>query len=262
MDGSWWTVDGKQIINPIHRLPSTVFRYFPTFALLVWGKKTGTKSSNMVFNLSENNSLANRFIAELRDANVQKDRMRFRRNLERIGEVMAYEISRKLNYQSQEVETPLGLAKVKLPTDRIVLATILRAGMPMHQGMLHYFDDAENAFISAYRRHHKNGSFEIALEYVSCPDLNDCVLILSDPMLATGASVELAIKSLKRFGQPAQVHVATAIASRQGLDHVRRTMPTAWVWAGAIDEELTAKSYIVPGLGDAGDLAYGPKLQA
>ncbi len=216
----------------------------------------------MVFNLSENNSLANRFIAELRDANVQKDRMRFRRNLERIGEVMAYEISRKLNYQSQEVETPLGLAKVKLPTDRIVLATILRAGMPMHQGMLHYFDDAENAFISAYRRHHKNGSFEIALEYVSCPDLNDCVLILSDPMLATGASVELAIKSLKRFGQPAQVHVATAIASRQGLDHVRRTMPTAWVWAGAIDEELTAKSYIVPGLGDAGDLAYGPKLQA
>ena len=132
----------------------------------------------------------------------------------------------------------------------------------MHQGMLNYFDDAENAFISAYRRHHKDGTFEIALEYVSCPDLNDCVLVLCDPMLATGASVAVAIEALKRYGIPSQVHVVTAIASRQGIDHVRRTLPKAQIWAGAIDEELTAKSYIVPGLGDAGDLAYGPKLQA
>ncbi len=216
----------------------------------------------MIYNLSENNSIANRFIAELRDVNVQKDRLRFRRNLERIGEVMAYEISQKLNYQPKEVETPLGVAKVNLPSDRIVLATILRAGMPMHQGLINFFDDADNAFVSAYRRHHKDGTFEIALEYVSCPDLNGAVLILSDPMIATGASVELAVQALKRFGQPAQVHVATAIASRQGLEYLRRTMPLTKVWAGAIDDELTAKSYIVPGLGDAGDLAYGPKLQA
>lgn len=215
----------------------------------------------MIFSLNENNSIANRFIAELRDVNVQKDKMRFRRNLERIGEVMAYEISQRLNYKPLEVETPLGIAKVGVPSDRIVLATILRAGMPMHQGLLNYFDNAESAFVSAYRRHHKDGTFEIALEYVSCPDLNGCVLIISDPMVATGASVELAIKSLQRFGLPEQIHVATAIASRQGLEHLRRTMPNVKVWAGAIDDELTAKSYIVPGLGDAGDLAYGPKMQ-
>lgn len=216
----------------------------------------------MIYNLSEHNSLANRFIAELRDVKVQGDRLRFRRNLERIGEVMAYEISRRLNFLPQEVETPLGIAKIALPTDRVVLGTILRAGMPMHQGLLNHFDDAESAFVSAYRKHHKDGTFEIALEYVSCPDLNDCVLILSDPMLATGASVELAVQALRQFGEPRQVHVATAIASRQGLEHLRRTLPSASVWAGAIDDELTAKSYIVPGLGDAGDLAYGPKLQS
>jgi uracil phosphoribosyltransferase len=216
----------------------------------------------MVVNLSEKNSLANRFVAELRDVHIQKDRMRFRRNLERLGEVLAYEISRKLNYHEQEVETPLGLAKANFPSDRIVLATILRAGIPLHQGLLNYFDDAENAFISAYRRHHKDGSFEIALEYISCPDLNDAVLILCDPMLATGASIEVAAQALKRSGTPSQVHVVTAIASRQGIDYVRRSLPKAHIWAGAIDEELTAKSYIVPGLGDAGDLAYGPKLQA
>jgi uracil phosphoribosyltransferase len=216
----------------------------------------------MVFNLSEKNSLANRFIAELRNVDIQHDRMRFRRNLERLGEVMAYEISQKLNYREQDVETPLGVATVKLPADRIVLATILRAGMPMHQGMLGYFDDAENAFISAYRRHHKDGTFEIAVEYVSCPEITDCVLILSDPMLATGASIAVTVAALNQFGRPAQVHIATAIASREGIAHVRRTLPNADVWAGAIDEELTAKSYIVPGLGDAGDLAFGPKMQS
>ncbi|MCU0347933.1 MAG: uracil phosphoribosyltransferase, partial [Saprospiraceae bacterium] len=206
----------------------------------------------MVINLNDKNSLANRFVAELRDVAVQGDRLRFRRNLERLGEVMAYEISQKLRYEPREVETPLGIAKVNLPAERIVLATILRAGMPMHQGMLGYFDDAENAFISAYRKHHKDGSFEIAVEYVSCPDLNGCVLILCDPMLATGASVGVAVEALRKYGQPSQLHIATAIASREGLDYLRRVLPAANVWAGAIDEELTAKSYIVPGLGDAG----------
>ncbi|MBI5914981.1 MAG: uracil phosphoribosyltransferase [Bacteroidetes bacterium] len=215
----------------------------------------------MIVNLSKKNSIANRFVAELRDVNIQKDRMRFRRNLERLGEVMAYEISRKLNYHMQEVETPLGVAKVNLPFQRIVLATILRAGIPMHQGLLNYFDAAESAFVSAYRRHHKDGTFEIALEYISCPNLDDCVLIITDPMLATGASMQLAIEGLKRFGQPAEVHIVTAIASTQGLDHIHRSVPGANVWVAALDEELTAKSYIVPGLGDAGDLAYGSKLQ-
>jgi uracil phosphoribosyltransferase len=213
----------------------------------------------MVFNLSEKNSIANQFIAELRNAEIQKDRQRFRRNLERVGEVLAYEISKTLDYALFEVETPLGVANVMLPAQRIVLGTVLRAGLPMHQGMLSYFDAADNAFISAYRRHHKDGSFEIQLDYVSTPDLNDCVLILCDPMLATGASVNVALQELLRFGAPATIHVATVIASTAGLDVVRRRFPKATIWTGAVDEELTAKSYIVPGLGDAGDLAYGDK---
>ncbi len=213
----------------------------------------------MVFNLSEKNSVANRFIAELRNMEIQKDRARFRRNLERIGEVMAYEISKTLEYELFEVETPLGIAPVMLPSQRLVLGTVLRAGIPLHQGMLNYFDSAENAFISAYRRHHKDGSFDIQLDYVSTPDLNGCVLILCDPMLASGASVNVALQELLRFGTPDVIHVASVIASTAGLDSVRRRYPRATIWAGAIDEELTAKSYIVPGLGDAGDLAYGEK---
>lgn len=215
----------------------------------------------MIVNLSDTNSMANRFIAELRDVNIQKDRMRFRRNLERMGEIMAYEISKKLHYQAQEVETPLGLAKLNLPYQNIVLATIFRAGIPVHQGMLNYFDDAESAFVSAYRRNHKDGTFEIALEYISCPNLDDCILIISDPMIATGASMHLAIEELLKFGQPYQIHIVTVIGSVQGIEYLRRASPSAKIWVGAIDEELTAKSYIVPGLGDAGDLAYGAKLQ-
>ena len=213
----------------------------------------------MLVNLAERNSIANRFVAELRNAELQKDRLRFRRNLERIGEVLAYEISQTLDYEPTEVETPLGVATLMLPTDRVVLATILRAGLPFHQGMLHYFDHADNAFISAYRRHHKDGSFDIQLEYVSCGDLNDCVLILADPMLATGASVNLALKHLERHGTPKSVHVASVIASTAGVEAVQRQHPRARLWLGAIDEELTGKAYIVPGLGDAGDLAYGEK---
>lgn len=213
----------------------------------------------MIFNLADHNSLANQFVAELRSLDIQKDRMRFRRNLERVGEVLAYEISKTLRYESDEVETPLGSAAVLLPTQRVVLATILRAGLPFHQGMLNYFDHADNAFISAYRRIHKDGTFEIQLDYVSTPDLQDCVLILCDPMLATGASVNLALEQLKRFGIPVSTHIATVIASAAGLETVRRMHPKAGIWMGALDEELTAKSYIVPGLGDAGDLAFGAK---
>ena len=214
----------------------------------------------MLVNLAEHNSVANRFIAELRNVELQKDRLRFRRNLERIGEVLAYEISNTLDYEPAEVETPLGVATHTLPADRLVLATILRAGLPLHQGMLNFFDQADNAFISAYRRHHKDGSFDIQLEYVSCGDLNDTVLILADPMLATGASVDLALKHLLRHGTPKIIHIASVIASTAGVEAVQRQYPQAHLWLGAIDEELTAKAYIVPGLGDAGDLAYGEKV--
>lgn len=215
----------------------------------------------MVFNLSTQNTIANKFLAELRDSSIQQDSMRFRRNLERIGEIMAYEISKTLDYEVKEVETPLGIAEMSLPKDRIVLATILRAGLPLHNGMLNYFDNAQNAFISAYRKHHKDGSFDINLEYVSSPKIEDSVLILCDPMLATGASMDLTLKQLKEFGTPKKIHVVTVIASSYGLNYIKRLHPKADIWLGAEDEELTAKSYIVPGLGDAGDLSYGPKIQ-
>ena len=213
----------------------------------------------MIFNLSEQNSIANHFIAEIRDAKVQQDSMRFRRNLERIGEVLAYEISKELDYTEKNIETPLGVAKVNVQVDKVVLATILRAGLPLHHGMLNYFDHAGNAFVSAYRKHHKDGTFDIHMEYISCPVLDDVILIVSDPMLATGASMSLATKELLEFGQPKQIHFATAIASAAGLDHIRRIFPDARVWMAALDEELTGKAYIVPGLGDAGDLSYGDK---
>jgi len=215
----------------------------------------------MIFNLSKQNSIANKFVAELRDVNIQKDRMRFRRNMERVGEVLAYEISKTLEYEEKKVETPLGIASVNLPSQRIVLGTILRAGLPLHQGALNIFDNAENAFISAYRMHHKDGTFEINIEYTSCPSLDDCVLILCDPMLATGASMDLAIKSLQDYGKPKAIHVMAAVASTYGVNHIKRLNPDVKLWIGAEDEELTAKSYIVPGLGDAGDLSYGSKLQ-
>lgn len=215
----------------------------------------------MIFNLSEQNSIANQFIAELRDIKVQNERMRFRRNLERIGEVLAYEISKKLTFKEIAVDTPMGTATTHVPDDYIVLATILRAGLPMHQGLLNFFDNANNAFVSAYRKHHKDGTFEVHVEYVSCPSIEDSVLIMTDPMLATGASIEKTMKALQEYGKPKQTHFVTAIASQHGLDYLRRLFPEAYIWMGALDEELTAKSYIVPGLGDAGDLSYGPKVQ-
>ena len=213
--------------------------------------------------LSDTPSLANRFLAELRDVQVQQDPLRFRRNLERLGEIFAYEISRHLQYADREVETPLGTASVALPDDQIVLAGIMRAGLPMHQGMLNYFDRAENAFVSAYRKHDRSGDFEISIQYVSCPDLTDKVLLLADPMLATGASMEMVVQALLEYGRPRAIHIVTAIASKDGLAYCRRKLPKyCHYWIGAVDEELTARSYIVPGLGDAGDLAYGKKLQS
>jgi uracil phosphoribosyltransferase len=213
------------------------------------------------FNLSEKNNIAQRFIGELRDVNVQNNRMRFRRNLERIGEVLAYELSKTLDYKEKTVETPLGEATISEPTQKIVLGAILRAGLPLHQGFLNYFDDADNAFIAAYRKHKRDGSFEINLEYISCPDLTDTTLIMIDPMLATGASMTITLQQLEKYGKPASIHIVAAIGSRAGLEHVQRIYPNAKVWLGALDEELTAKSYIVPGLGDAGDLSYGDKMQ-
>lgn len=215
----------------------------------------------MIYNLADHHSIANQFIAELRDSSIQKDAMRFRRNLERVGEVLAYEISKKMNFIPLETETPLGTATTHVPMNKVVLGTILRAGLPLHQGMLNYFDKAENAFVSAYRQHHKDGTFEINVEYVSCPNLDDKTLIIADPMLATGASMSLTIKALQSFGAPAEIHVVTAIASIEGVQYINRNHPNAHIWMGACDEELTAKSYIVPGLGDAGDLSFGSKLQ-
>lgn len=215
----------------------------------------------MAFILDDRNSLANTFLAELRDNTIQKDSMRFRRNLERIGEVLAYEISKTFNYKSTEIETPMGIAKMDLPAERVVLATIMRAGLPLHQGFLNYFDKSQNAFLSAYRMHHKDGTFEIKLDYISCPNLDDCHLIVADPMLATGASMDIGIKALLEHGKPKQLHIASVVCSTYGYNYIKRLYPEAKFWLGAVDEELTAKSYIVPGLGDAGDLAYGSKLQ-
>jgi uracil phosphoribosyltransferase len=215
----------------------------------------------MVINLSEQHSLVSNWVGELRDTQIQTDRMRFRRNLERIGEVAAYEISKSMEWKEKEITTPLGVANVKVLSQQPVLGTILRAGIPMHQGLLNYFDLADNAFISAYRKHHRDGSFEISLEYVSCPTLENRVLILADPMLATGSSLVKTIQHLRDEGTPSEVHIVCAIACAVGIEYVHRNEPHVKIWCGAIDEELTAKSYIVPGLGDAGDLAYGAKLQ-
>lgn len=216
----------------------------------------------MVHILSEQNSIFNQYVAELRDVTIQKDSMRFRRNLERMGEIMSYEISKTLEYHTQETTTPLGIAETSHLTAQPVIATILRAGLPMHIGVLNYFDRAQNAFISAYRRHHKDNTFDIHVEYVSSPSLDGKVLILCDPMIATGGSIVLAYKAILAKGTPKHVHIISAISSREGVDYVKANLATknVTIWCGAIDEELTAHSYIVPGLGDAGDLAFGEKI--
>lgn len=215
----------------------------------------------MIHRLGRQNSILSKYIAEIRDVEVQQDRLRFRTNLERIGQVMAYEISKQMTYTKVDVETSMGVAKCHVPTHQVVLSTILRAGLPLHNGLLSCFDKADNAFISAYRKHHKDGTFEIKMQYITCPDLTDTVLVISDPMLATGASMKQTIDALMDYGKPKEIHVAVAIASTSGIEYIQRTYPKVNIWVAAEDEELTARSYIVPGLGDAGDLAFGSKLQ-
>jgi uracil phosphoribosyltransferase len=215
----------------------------------------------MVHDLSIENSVINNFMAEIRDELVQRDSMRFRRNLERVAEILGYELSKKLNYQAQEVTTTLGVANVNVMKSEIVLATILRAGLPMHQGLLNYFDKADSAFVSAYRKHKAGDEFDIFVEYCAAPSIDGKTLIISDPMLATGSSMVLVYKTLLKNGNPKQVHIVSAIATDEALDYIQKNLPPSVnIWVGAIDTELTAQAYIVPGLGDAGDLAFGDKL--
>jgi uracil phosphoribosyltransferase len=215
----------------------------------------------MVHNFSKQHSLVSNWVSELRDVEVQNDRLRFRRNLERIAEVIGYEISKELETEEKEVTTPMGIATCKVLKEQPVLATILRAGLAMHNGLLNFFDHADNAFLSAYRKHHVDGTFEISMEYMSCPELDGRVVIISDPMLATGSSLVKSIQYLKQEGNIKSLHIVCAIACSMGIEYVLRAEPKATIWCGDIDDELTAKGYIVPGLGDAGDLAYGTKMQ-
>ena len=213
----------------------------------------------MIYILNRKPSVANHFIAELRDVNVQKDSMRFRRNLERLGEILAYRISTQLVYQPQPVQTPLAVSEEQVLLDFPVLATVLRAGLPFHQGFLNYFDQATSAFVAAYRVE-ATSEISVHVDYLAAPSLEGKVLLLVDPMLATGKSLALTYKAMLRFGTPRQVHIAAAIASPEGVAHLQQELPEAHIWLGALDEKLNAKSYIVPGLGDAGDLAFGAKI--
>jgi uracil phosphoribosyltransferase len=215
----------------------------------------------MIHEIGRPNSVFNQFLREIRDKDIQQDRARFRRNLERMGEIFAYEISKTLEYKTEEVITPLGAAVMRVPANNPILCTILRAGLPFHQGLLNYFDHADSAFVSAYRKHKKNeDDFKVKVEYLSSPDITGRDLIISDPMLATGTSMALVYKALMVKGTPSHNHVVTLLATEEGVAHVRKNMPeNTTLWIGAIDDELTAQAYIVPGLGDAGDLSFGKK---
>ena len=216
-----------------------------------------------IHHLSETPSILNTFISEIRDKTIQKDRMRFRRNIERIGEVLGYELSKSLEFATRIIETPLGASKTKLLKEDVVLCSILRAGVPLHNGLLNYFDTAENAFISAYRHHkHNPESFEIIVEYLACPSLEGKTLILADPMLATGQSMVVTFEALKPFGTPKEIHLVSVIGAKKGVDYVSQNFnDNTHLWIAAIDDTLNEKGYIIPGLGDAGDLAFGKKLQ-
>ena len=215
-----------------------------------------------IHNLGDQNSVLNQFISEIRDVQIQKDPMRFRRNIERIGEVLGYEFSKELLYSSKDIETPLGNKSMYLSQDQVVICSILRAGLPLHQGLLNYFDAAENAFISAYRKHENNeDDFEVVVDYFAAPSLEGKVLVLTDPMLATGRTLENVLKGLKDHGTPKQIHIVSVIGSQQGIEFVQSVFPTGThLWIAAVDPELNARGYIIPGIGDAGDLAYGQKL--
>ncbi|MEG1545953.1 MAG: uracil phosphoribosyltransferase [Bacteroides sp.] len=214
-----------------------------------------------IINLSETNSILNQYVSEIRNIEVQNDRLRFRRNIERIGEIMAYEMSKTLDYSTKEVQTPLGLVSVSTPDNQLVISTILRAGLPFHQGFLSYFDKAENAFVSAYRKYKDTLKFDIHIEYIASPRIDDKTLIITDPMLATGSSMELSYQAMLTKGHPKEIHVAAIIASKQAVEHIAKVFPEeiTTIWCAAIDPEINDHSYIIPGLGDAGDLAYGEK---
>lgn len=214
-----------------------------------------------IVNLGDTNSILNKFVAELRDVDIQKDSLRFRRNVERIGEIMAYEISKEFHYSTKDIQSSLGIAPMNTPDDQIVISTILRAGLPFHQGFLRYLDNAENAFVSAYRKYKDRLNFDIHIEYIASPRLTGKTLIISDPMLATGSSMELAYEALLTKGVPDHVHVASIISSKQALEYLQKKMPDdkTTIWIAALDNDLDDHSYIVPGLGDAGDLAFGEK---
>lgn len=215
----------------------------------------------IIHNLDKTNSILNQFISEIRDITIQKDSMRFRRNIERIGEILSYELSRELHFQDQEVQTPLGVKKVPLVADQLVLCSVLRAGLPLHQGILNYFDHIENAFISAYRLHKTPEIFEIKVEYLATPALDGKILILADPMLATGSSLVAVYDILKKIGTLSQVHLVSVIAAKEGIDYISKHFPdNTHLWVATVDDKLNSKGYIVPGLGDAGDLAFGNKL--
>lgn len=215
-----------------------------------------------VINLGESNSVLNSFIAQMRDINIQKDSLRFRTNLERVGEIFAYELSKTLNYSVKDVTTPLGIARVSTPDDGVVVSTILRAGLPLHKGILNFFDSAENAFVAAYRKYDKGDDFHINIEYCTCPDIKGKVLIMADTMLATGASIQVAFEKLcNDGGAPKHTHFVCPVSSVYAIEYLQKNLPeNTTLWTAAIDEELTSHSYIVPGLGDAGDLAFGGKL--
>ncbi|WP_299133121.1 uracil phosphoribosyltransferase [uncultured Tenacibaculum sp.] len=215
-----------------------------------------------IHHISQENSILNKFLSEIRDVSVQKDAMRFRRNIERIGEILGYELSKKLDYSSTTTTTPLGEKKKEIPVNDVVLCSILRAGLPLHNGLLNYFDDAENAFISAYRHHPNNDeAFEIVVEYFASPSINDKTLLLIDPMLATGKSLVAVHEAIKKYGSPKKIHIVSVIGSSDGVDYIKKYFPdNTDLWIAAIDENLNEKGYIVPGLGDAGDLAFGVKM--
>ena len=216
----------------------------------------------IIHNLGDENSILNTFISEIRDSHIQKDAMRFRRNIERIGEVLGYEVSKELEYTIKNVTTPLGHKSMNLSQDQVVICSILRAGLPLHQGLLNYFDNAENGFISAFRKHEGDeDDFEVIVDYFAAPSLEGKVLILTDPMLATGRTLENVLEGLKKHGTPKQIHIVSVIGSQQGIDFIENIFPqNTHLWISAIDPELNARGYIIPGIGDAGDLAYGQKL--
>lgn len=216
----------------------------------------------MIIPLNQSNSVFNQYLAEIRDHQVQTDSMRFRKNLERMGEIFAYEISKTLPFRAKEINTPLGIANENVPDADPVIVSIMRAGLPVHQGMLNIFDKSKNGFITAYRVYDKEGSFQIKIEYVSCPEVEGKTLILADAMIASGSTIELAYKALLKKGTPKHTHIVSLIASKEGINYLKKRLPAQKVtyWLGAIDDELTVKSYVVPGLGDAGDLAYGAKI--